>query len=679
MSVEASKPVEDAPVAETPKVLPEQPSEASTAPAETSVHDETTVSAPAEAAATEQPATQATEEVKKEETAAAATPISEGVLGYKEPTLFKKFFFTKHYFWLSDEPLTSESLATFLRSEKPEGKHSTAAWARETGKGLLFFAKRVEDKASPVGIINLADASNVIKDGYDQFSFKAGGHQHRFEASKPTERDGWVVAIEKAIEGAKGLKEEITGRESYKKNVEEYSKPPTFAPAAVKAPRSKSKEPKKSLDATTATAAATTAAPAADNASASSSSDEAAKAQKERSQSRKRGSIFGNLRGKKDELVEKKEEKAEAKKEVKEEKKAESEDKKEEAKAGEEPTTVTAGEPAEAAAVAVTAATVPATAGTADKKENQEEATATTDRKAKRGSVFGNLFKHRVTSPTTEKTEKEATTASDVPPVSETAPKLDEPIDTKPINTADVTAPVDAETSAAPAVEEPAKDATPAATETATTPKTEKKGGFMGFIKKTEAKLEGKKEHKEEHKEETKEDKAAEAIAQDPVAAASTDAAPESAVVDAPTETKEERPARDNKRRTSLFFNKKRTENNENTEEATNDHKREKSPIPGKLFGNLVRRASKAVKSEEPKDKPASATADAEPAAETATTETSAHQATTISETPAPAATTSEPTEATESTQIKGDVVPEDFVAKPESATAAAPEVKATA
>lgn len=67
-----------------------------------------------------------------------------------------------------------------------------------------------------------ADASNVIKDGYDQFSFKAGGHQHRFEASKPTERDGWVVAIEKAIEEAKGLKEEITGRESYKKNVEEY-------------------------------------------------------------------------------------------------------------------------------------------------------------------------------------------------------------------------------------------------------------------------------------------------------------------------------------------------------------------------------------------------------------------------------------------------------------------------
>lgn len=71
------------------------------------------------------------------------------------PVFCRKFFFTKHYFWLSDEPLTSESLASFLRSEKPEGKHSTAAWARETGKGLLFFAKRVEDKASPVGIINL--------------------------------------------------------------------------------------------------------------------------------------------------------------------------------------------------------------------------------------------------------------------------------------------------------------------------------------------------------------------------------------------------------------------------------------------------------------------------------------------------------------------------------------------
>lgn len=266
--------------------------------------------------------------------------------------------------------------------------------------------------------------------------------------------------------------------------------------------------------------------------------------------------------------------------------------------------------------------------------------------------------------------------------MSETAPKIEEPIDTKPINTADVTAPVDAESS--PPAEEPVKDVTPAGAETATTPKTDKKGGFLGFIKKTENKLEGKKEHKEEAKEEA----AAESIAKDPVAAASTEPT-ESAVVDSAAETKEDRPARDNKRRTSLFFNKKRTEASD-AEDATTEPKREKSPIPGKLFGNLVRRASKAVKSEGPKDKPADATAaDAtaaaaaattepatETATETATTAPTAHQATTISETPAPGAQASE-----QPSHNTGDVVPEDLVAKtePASSTATAPEVKATA
>lgn len=71
---------------------------------------------------------------------------------------------------------------------------------------------------------NQADASNVTKEGFNQFSFKAGNHHHRFEATKAEERDSWVVAVEKAIEEAKALKEDVTGRESYKKNVEEYCK-----------------------------------------------------------------------------------------------------------------------------------------------------------------------------------------------------------------------------------------------------------------------------------------------------------------------------------------------------------------------------------------------------------------------------------------------------------------------
>lgn len=95
------------------------------------------------------------------------------------------------------------------------------------------------------------------------------------------------------------------------------------------------------MDAATATDAAAT----------SSDADEVVKPKNtERSQSRKRGSIFGSLLGKKDEHVEKKEEKAEIKKEVKEEKKIEAAEKKEETKETKEPSK--AAEAAEASAAA---------------------------------------------------------------------------------------------------------------------------------------------------------------------------------------------------------------------------------------------------------------------------------------------------------------------------------------
>ncbi|ETI22177.1 hypothetical protein G647_06250 [Cladophialophora carrionii CBS 160.54] len=657
MSVEAPKPVEETPVVEVPKTLPEQP-EASTAPADT------TVPAPAEPiettpAETEEPVVAAaaatTEEPKKDEAVVDVFPASEGVLGYKEPTFFKKFIFTKHYFWLQEEPSTAESLTNFLRSEKADTKHSDAAWARETGKGLLFYSKRVEDKATPAGIINLTDASTVTKEGFNQFSFKAGAHQHRFEAATSKERDSWILAVEKIIEETKGLKDEITGRDSYKKNLEEFSKPALgSAAAAVKTSRSKSKEPKKSVDAATAAEAAAT----------TSDTDEVAKPNNtERSQSRKRGSIFGNLLGKKDEhAAEKKEEKAEAKKEIKEEKKAEAAEKKEEAKETKE--TGKAVDAAEAAAVAA-GNQVPAAVTTSDKKEEKEDSSPV-EKKGKRGSVFGSLFKNRMASPTAEKSEKEAVATSDVPPVSETAPKLEEPIENKPIDTAAVTAPVD--TVATPlAAEEAAKE--PTAAETTAAPKTDKKGGLLGFIKKTEAKLEGKKDVKEE----TKEDKAGEAIAQDPVAAASADPAePVSAHQAVTTEpstetsapTTEERPVRDNKRRTSLFFNKKQPETTE-ADDTVAEPKREKSPLPGgKFIGQLVRRASKAIKSDGAKEKtPAETTAPA-----TASTEAT----TSTSETPAAVTDTTEPTPAE-------PVTAEPIHSTPEPVATTVPEVKATA
>jgi len=566
MSVEAPKTVEETPVVDATKAVPEAP-EPSVAPVETSVAPveatSTVESTPAVGAEETAAAPAATEELKKDETVVEAVPTSEGTLGYKEPGFFKKFIYTKHFFWVSDEASTAESLAAFLRQEKEKAdtKHTSAAWARESGKGLLFYAKRSEDKAAPAGIINLSEASAVTKEGLQQFSFRVGTHQHRFEATNSKERDSWIVAIEKAIGEGKELKDELVERESYKKNVEDYSKPTIIAAAAVpKSSRSKSKEPKKSLDAVTATAAATPAPVAAETAStSSSSSDEATKAakkDKERSQSRKRGSIFGSLLGKKEEHAEKKEEKAEIKKELKEEKKIEAEEKKEEAKVADEPTATKNVEAAEASTAAAAIATVPATvavAAASDKKEEEDETTATpTGKKAKRGSVFGSLFKKSVTSPTTEKTEKDATT-SDIPPVSETAPKLDEPIENKPIDTAAVTAPADnVETPAATSVDA-TKDTTTPVAETTTAQKAEKKGGLLGFI--------NKKTEKKEPKEEAKEDHAAKVIAEDPVAAAAVpETTTEATVVEPTTETatKEERPGRENPRRTSLFFKNKK-------------------------------------------------------------------------------------------------------------------------
>ena len=47
---------------------------------------------------------------------------------------------------------------------------------------------------------------------------------HRFEATTSKERDSWVVAVEKIVEEIKGLKDELIGRDSYKKNFDEYCK-----------------------------------------------------------------------------------------------------------------------------------------------------------------------------------------------------------------------------------------------------------------------------------------------------------------------------------------------------------------------------------------------------------------------------------------------------------------------
>ena len=315
-----------------------------------------------------------------------------------------------------------------------------------------------------------------------------------------------------------------------------------------------------------------------------------------------------------------------------------------------------------------------------DDKHESETATPTTEKKSKRGSIFGSLFsKKDATSPTSENAEKEAGPSvpakdAEVLPVSETAPKIDEPIANKPIDTAAVTAPIDtAQTPAAvgEAPTETAKETAPA--ETATTPTKEKKSSIKGLFKKDAAKLEGKKEVKKEEtaeKKEEKEEKAVENGSQDADAAAATTESPTSAEEAAAPATEEAKPT--DKRRASLFGSlggaiRKRTQNTESTDaEATvAGTKREKSPLPQRI-GSLFRRPSRGVKSEEPKEATEAST-ESTPAAQTAPVSKDETTVTNGTSTEVP------------SSAVTSDVVPEALHSTFHGAATTTPEVKASA
>jgi hypothetical protein len=63
-------------------------------------------------------------------------------------------------------------------------------------------------------------------EGMDEFFFKAHGQKHTFQVKNEADRAGWLVALEKKIDEAKAMKDEIHGSEGYKKRLESYG---TFA------------------------------------------------------------------------------------------------------------------------------------------------------------------------------------------------------------------------------------------------------------------------------------------------------------------------------------------------------------------------------------------------------------------------------------------------------------------
>jgi hypothetical protein len=73
------------------------------------------------------------------------------------------FRFSKKYFWFGEEAaVPTSSLSHYLRGEKAEVAHPTAAWSSVTGKGLLYFVKHADEKPTPAGALKLVCITTSI-------------------------------------------------------------------------------------------------------------------------------------------------------------------------------------------------------------------------------------------------------------------------------------------------------------------------------------------------------------------------------------------------------------------------------------------------------------------------------------------------------------------------------------
>ncbi|PSK45347.1 hypothetical protein B9Z65_2487 [Elsinoe australis] len=701
-------PVVDSTVNKTkPAELPTQTPETS-APVESTTASETPAATEENKVEDTKPveATTATEDKPVEAAAAKeekpVEPVTSGVLGYKAPGLVHQFKFSKRYFWLGDEPFSTQSLSHYLRGTEAKIAHPVAAWSSQTGKGLLYLVKSESEKSHPQDVILLADVTDLKKDSPHEFSFKAHNEKHAFKAANDAERNGWYSAIEKAIAEAKEAKEEIHKSEGYQESVKHLGKPAALAggvaaggAAAGAAAAKKSEDKPEEVKAEEKKEQ--TEGPARANSSSSSSSSDAEKAvkkaekknkSKSRSASRgKRSSIFGSFLGKKEEH--------EAKKEVKEEKK-------EEAKAEDKPVAEAAAVTGAAAAPAeettepkpaetTDAAVVAPTTAAETKPEETKEETPVAPKPSKRNSIFGSIYQ-KVRSPTTEKKESEVapivppkdqeTKAEEATPIPATttevsaAPKIEEPVESKPVEAAPVAA-----AATTPAEKDVKK---------VETPKKEKESFFGSFLNKARAKspAAGKRDVKEAEKasavdapavppkdEESKPTEAAPlaATGETPAATATTDATTEPKVdtpalasaTEAP-KTEETPVATDNKattpkenRRKSLFasFGSGNKKEGETTE----------SEKPFEKLGAMFRKPSQAIRGSGEKKDAKKENVVPEKAAEEKPVET----------TPATTTDATKPTEAEKPQESIGDVTADSVeVGKPQQTN---PTVSATA
>ncbi|KAB5578564.1 Pleckstrin homology domain-containing protein [Coniochaeta sp. 2T2.1] len=433
-AVPAAEPVTETKVEETPaattEAAPVTETPAPAAEATTAVEE-----TPAAAAAT-------TEEPKKEE----VTPVEEGHLEHKGSNFPKNFLYSKKFFWFGSEPVDTKAVSTFKHDKVADVAHHVAAWASETGKGLLFFSERA-DKSAPHGAIQLAEATEPASEGTNKFHITSKGHKHTFKAGSTAERDNWVSQLKLKIAEAKDLAKTIPETETYKKTLESFKpkkeeKPVAAAPVAV--------APVATEPATETAATEETPKVEEPVVPAVAAAEEAKKEEpKRRSASRKRGSIFGgSLFGKKEE---KKEDEKPAEAAPAETKAAETE-----APAAEttpaaavteapaaETTAVVATEPAPEVTAPETVAPVAETKAEEPKVEEPKTETKAAEHKPKRASIFGTLSfgkKNKATSPERSPAPAAEETPATTEAVAETAPVIPAVETTEPLS-AEVSSP----------------------------------------------------------------------------------------------------------------------------------------------------------------------------------------------------------------------------------------------
>jgi hypothetical protein len=66
----------------------------------------------------------------------------------------RNFLYSKKHFWFGSDPVDTKAVPSFKADKAVDVAHHVAAWAAETGKGLLFFSEK-SDKTAPHGAIQL--------------------------------------------------------------------------------------------------------------------------------------------------------------------------------------------------------------------------------------------------------------------------------------------------------------------------------------------------------------------------------------------------------------------------------------------------------------------------------------------------------------------------------------------